>query len=687
MKATLWKELRENLPWALLALLLLGLAEAYALSSGRNTPLNTYDNFTLGSSVFLLVTSFGCALIGVGLAIAQILPEHRTDQWASVLHRPVPRRELFLGKVIPGLLLYLLATLPPLLASIAYAATPGQFAAPFVPGLALPAASDLFLGFTFYALTLLVCLQSGRWLGLRGVIALGGVALFVHHLTSTHPFLVPLLATALLLIAAAGALHDAHRPDRRPTVARIALFVIVLLGSHTIFLVLSVALDWVPWGKPIPTPQFARFLIAPTGEVYVVRKSPDDSGIIVTDTEGNPTPEVSSDLRGQLQFTPISWDLTRSLDWVESIIRDRPRSVMRSVRLVGSGNQGPEQWILLPGRNYFVGYDRLSRRLVSICDSQGFKPADATPVPFADLPAPSNYPFYSPLYYWIDSEVFYFDPQERALTPVADVGSAEIRGIAEVRTDQETPSFAAIGLDDTIRFATATGKPLFTVPYARDINTWRHVSVSATDDRSRYFVLYETAFFWLLAGDDNEARKPTFLDELSPTGQLLATYRLDNPPAPPVRRDWSDYATAATAPLLPTAAFALRARLTPDDHVSTAAPSFFPGLPRNLSPTQFSALTLLGLLLAAATFLWAKQKRFTSLRAATWAAFVIAFGPAGLLTFRLLARWPTDHPCPTCHRPRPVDSNLCPRCGAPWPPPAHAATEILDFPALPLPRA
>ena len=55
----------------------------------------------------------------------QILPELRRDQWAALLHRPVPRGTIFFGKVIAGLLLYLLATAIPFLLSFfpIYAAT------------------------------------------------------------------------------------------------------------------------------------------------------------------------------------------------------------------------------------------------------------------------------------------------------------------------------------------------------------------------------------------------------------------------------------------------------------------------------------------------------------------------------------------------------------------------------------
>src|ERR1700722_2553314 len=165
MKTIIWKELRENLKWAVLACLCLALAEIYTLSDQRDNGRDIYNNLTLCSSAFLMVTSFGCSLIGAALAAIQILPELRKDQWAALLHRPVPRSTIFFGKVSAGLLLYFPAAALPLLASVAYAAAPGQFPGPLVPGMILPAASDLFLGMAFYFGALLLSLHRGPWYG------------------------------------------------------------------------------------------------------------------------------------------------------------------------------------------------------------------------------------------------------------------------------------------------------------------------------------------------------------------------------------------------------------------------------------------------------------------------------------------------------------------------------------------
>ena len=212
MKAMLWKELRENLKWGALAFLALIMGEFYALSAAHTSSSDNYRDLTLMSSAFLLVSAFGCSAIGVGLALVQVLPELRRDQWAALLQRPVSRGTIFLGKVGAGLLLYLGATLLAFVASVAYVIMPGQFAAPMVPGMLIPGLSDLCLGMAFYSGTLLICLDRGPWWTRRLVVGFSLILLLGMHLTAGFPFLLPMVASAIYLVAAWDALpHPSKR--------------------------------------------------------------------------------------------------------------------------------------------------------------------------------------------------------------------------------------------------------------------------------------------------------------------------------------------------------------------------------------------------------------------------------------------------------------------------------------------
>jgi hypothetical protein len=81
-------------------------------------------------------------VVGFLLGLIQILPELKRDRWAALLHRPVSRGVILRGKVVAGLILYAVATVLPFLYFVWQAATPGHFAAPFVPGMVQPGVAD-----------------------------------------------------------------------------------------------------------------------------------------------------------------------------------------------------------------------------------------------------------------------------------------------------------------------------------------------------------------------------------------------------------------------------------------------------------------------------------------------------------------------------------------------------------------
>ena len=231
MKTLLWKEWRENAKWAALAFLGLLLAEIYTLSSQRQQSSDNYTDLTICSSGFLLVSAFGCAAAGAALAALQILPELRRDRWAALLHRPVSRGAIFLGKAVAGLALYLGAVGLPFAASVAYVAVPGQFAAPLVPGMLLPGLNDLAFGAAVYLAALLLCLHRGRWPGSRGAAGAAVAALFALHLTTMWPWLLAAACAAVFGLAARSALLGNGPAQDGPWLGRLAFFLVVFAGD------------------------------------------------------------------------------------------------------------------------------------------------------------------------------------------------------------------------------------------------------------------------------------------------------------------------------------------------------------------------------------------------------------------------------------------------------------------------
>src|SRR4026208_2434409 len=100
-KAIVWKELRENLKWAVAGGLVRasGLTDALREVAGE---VRNWDNWALETSVFS-VTAFGFALVGVLIGLTQTIPENRGDKWGFLAHRPISRSTLFWGKAVSGI--------------------------------------------------------------------------------------------------------------------------------------------------------------------------------------------------------------------------------------------------------------------------------------------------------------------------------------------------------------------------------------------------------------------------------------------------------------------------------------------------------------------------------------------------------------------------------------------------------
>ncbi|MCH8966996.1 MAG: hypothetical protein IID43_04915, partial [Planctomycetes bacterium] len=84
MKAMIWKEIRENLKWAVLGML--GIAIAIVYSRSRSGWYSYWEgDASLCSANFLMIMTFGSAAAGVALGLLQTLRESRRDQWAFLI--------------------------------------------------------------------------------------------------------------------------------------------------------------------------------------------------------------------------------------------------------------------------------------------------------------------------------------------------------------------------------------------------------------------------------------------------------------------------------------------------------------------------------------------------------------------------------------------------------------------------
>ena len=682
MKTIIWKELRENLKWSLLALLCLTLAEIYALSLQRNGGRDVYNNLTVCSSAFLMVSSVWCSVIGAALGAVQILPELRRDQWAALLHRPVSRSIIFFGKVCAGLLLYFLATAPPLLVSVAYAAAPGQFAGPFVPGMILPAASDLFLGITFYFAALLVSLSRGPWYGNRGLLGLSLVPVFVSHVMTGWIFLLPVLASLILMAAAWGAMLSNGLVIGRPKVGRFSFVLVALAAATTAVLLFDSGLFLLPSAasRSAANSSYRDIELTMEGKILLNTWLPDGSVASLTDLDGKPfTDERYVGNNAQLlnRFTPIYWEFESNRGIVDAYLAQHPRDLRNYVEPTNSiQNDGVESWYQLTTRNYFTGYDKLSRRCAAICDRGGFEPAGAAPKPFP-FRLQSGAWNYSPTYlYWSGGQLYGLDFAERSMTPLFHTQSDQIHGAEWVGVNRRKSSYLGVALDKEIRILDLRGNLLLTIPYAHDPRVWLQVSLATIPSADRIFVRYEPYSYLGTSISDSEA-KPSFVDEIDLQGNILHSYSVPHARIAPIPLSWADQVASFTLPFGPASLYTAFSRLfpSPDSNIEYS-PFKLPSL--RIPLARLAMLFAISAALGLCASFWARHAGFSRENARRWAAFVFFFGLPGLITFRLAADWPARVQCPICSRKRSVEAEECPRCHSVWAPPEPNGTEIFD---------
>jgi hypothetical protein len=683
MKAMLWKELRENMKWALLAMVGLGLAEVYGLYYIDSMNPNN-RGITLCNPTFLMATSFGNALVGLILGLVQILPEQRRDQWAALLHRPVSRAVIFRGKALAGLLLYLLAAVPPFLLCFWLAATPGHFVAPFVPELILPGVSDICTGVVFYFAALIVALQRGSWFGARTFALLAAVYLLC-SMSTMHYFYLSVEASVIfgliLFTAAWGAMLSNGKFHDRPWLGRLALLAAVFYGVCGIGLLASTMIT--------ASRGFSYF----TGSEYKVTQ--DGQPIIVSNQ--NMTTTVT-DLAGHVihddRFTG-NRSYANEIDLYEMTYRlgdshgYEPDNSYFNYRLSyeyiqeidNYGEyQNPIQWFFLHSAHYAVGIDRRTKAESEIADRSGFKPAGFPVEPFSGT-----------LSHWYDTpclvqegtDAFIYNLAREERTPLTSNNPTPVYGFA-LRT-YDLPG--GKGSDQVIAVARGQGVQLFdsngvfmtTLPYDPQVNLdrWGTLQFGPNALGDRYYLLY-TASAWV--PQEEKWGMPEYLDEIDAKGILLHSYTLPPLPGAPYQRTWLDYlGENLHAPAIwfwNLGYQKMGAALGIKHLVEGADFSFHTHWPRVKQISE--EIAAWSLFFAAIALGWARWKGMAWRRAWAWAGFVFSFNLAGLITFWIVADFPVRVSCPQCGRKRPIEERECPHCQAGWTLPVARGTEIFD---------
>jgi hypothetical protein len=680
MKSLLWKECHENLKWAVLAALVFG-GVIFLLGPALMSP-----------GLLLFLTPIA-AMAGAVLGFLQVFFESDGDKRSLLLHRPMSRSRIFLGKAAAGVGLYLLAMGIPFACYVAWVATPGHVAEPFRWPMVLPGLADILTGVAYYFAGMLIAQREARWYASRGLPLVTALlcSFFVWMLPEFwHAVLAVVILGALLAVAAWGSFLTGGAFATQPLLGKAALSAALVAA----LLVLGIPVKlfvWLPFhfvGLPAPRANMTRYYVDREGGMMVARFRQGEIESL-TDREGGEPPLLNGKPLSFLALMDMCAPLSADVAPRFRSYRNPGRFFMRCEN---NTSRDSERWFYVSDEGLLVGYDSLSRRVIGSCGPDGFVPAGQQPATrFEGEP-------YKDTFLWqtasadrlsFPGAVYLVDFDSRTVRKLYTPAEGETV-LGAVPAQGEGRTFVLT--DRSARVVHRTGRVLFSAPFVVDPDNYGVVRLAELKNPERWLVRYEPSWFM---GSDLGNVTPVELVEYDPAGHEVARGTL--PPTPVLE---SSGTQALLGAITPPAEAALLTWATGHSIASARQNGgrevpplllflVLPGQYFNPFDTGVTAsggtiLAYRGLILLSALicglvcFLLARRYSFSRAGCLAWSLCGLLFGWAGLLLMLAVEEWPARVACPGCRKPRVVTRDICEHCGARRAPPAADGTEIFE---------
>jgi hypothetical protein len=690
MRSLIWKECHEHFKWVALPTLLIVGPNAFF---GLHPP-------PLMDEGFLLYVGIVAALFGALLGFLQIFFEAGGDKRSLLLHRPLSGSQIFLGKAVVGVGLYVLAVGIPCAWDVALVATQGHIAEPFAWPMVLPLLADVLMGVVYYFAGMLLAQRDGRWYGSRG-LGLAAALLGSFLVWVAPEFWQALLAIAvlgtLLALAAWGSFLTGGAYAPQPRLARAALAATFLAGLLLLGVLVKCTVGACIWGGK----EEYYYTLARDGRVLVVGlKAGEIQG--VTDLDGQDVEALKGKQLDASTLREIEAPLAGPV-WHRFESYRTPSRF--AVRCRNDTSSGDERWFYVPDQGCLLGYDGRSLRLIGRCGPDGFVPPDRQPRErFPGAPYCPTYLFEGVHAYYVNSPggVYAIDFARRTVHLLFTPPAGEtVQGARRWKDEKAKLSRALVLTDNAVHLVDEAGVRLFSAPRAYDRAEYGLVRVGRLENPERFAVWYEPS--WYLRVDGGKAL-PGYVVEYDGAGRELSHRTVPPPPLtePPAGQ-------ALLGVLTPPAEAALNAGATRDciaaarrsegrqmppllHYIAATVPLFVPGAGPDVASEGSAMIAYRFLILLSALagglgcYLLARRYSFRRAERIGWALCGLLFGPTGLLLMLALQEWPARIPCPSCRRARRVDRDRCEHCGGRHAVPPLDGTEIFE-PSDGAPRA
>jgi hypothetical protein len=697
MTSLIWKEWRENFKWtALPSILILG-------------PMMLFGAPLLVSNIYLAYVSLVAGLTGAMLGFLQVFSEAGGDKRSLLLHRPLSPSWIFLGKVIAGTSLYLLALLIPTACAVGLAATPGHVAAPFEWRMTLPWLADVLTGLVYYFAGILTAQREARWYGSRCLpLAAGVVVSFL--VWNVGEFWQALVVIALLggivAVAAWGSMLTAGAYLPQPRSAKAALAATLLAGLSALVFAGKVTIGlWFadPFDYPYELDRQAHlFVINQVGPRITS----------VTNLEGL----VPEGLRGErLDEYTINKIRARASN-AEPFPRGQSyRNPGRYLLAYKNETTPPhEAWWYVPSQGRILGYDKGLKFFLGSFGPDGFVPPQEQPRErfHGEVTQKSlGYEAWARDPLAFPTAAYTVDFHKGTVRTVFVAPSGESIRFASKQADKgENWSMVFVGTDKAVHFLEQDGKPILSVPLEYDVAMAEINLVGRLVNPDRFWVWYfpqwhlplqiqETVPGAKVAVYDSAGRESQPRQEVLPrqgvTRNTPVVYS-DMLVQPSMFQALSGLMTSPTEVIAlvgTTSCLESEARENPTEiplllqNLWLTTQAYLPGVRWDVKShlslaVGFGAMLILAALASGlACFLLPRRHAFSNARRIGWACCGLLFGPTGLLLMIALLEWPAQIACPKCRKLRVVTREQCEHCGAAHALPEPDGTEVFERPA------
>jgi len=672
MKTLIKKELRENLPLALIGLLLFLLLLAHGYHQSRtmldylllNISAQPSSLQPLLSNLLLKEAVLFCGLFGAVLGWMQTRNEAHRDLWAYLVHRPVTRHDIFLGKTIAGLVLYGVSAGLPLAGLVVVVWLPGHVAAPFEWPMALPLLEIFLAGLAGYFAGVLTGLRLARWYASRGLGVGWGIAAFGGIFTCPQYYQSLTLigfAVGVLGLAVWGAYQTDGFYRGQPAIGKLALTAVMTAGCALALLVAGGLVSLI-LSHPF-RPQYASYQMLRDGTVCKISHNGEHDEI--KDLAGHPLldPKTGQEMKykkAQLQFAYGPG--------VDRRFQGEPVNPLNTGSFFNLWNITDHTLWYLDRHGKLVGFDGRTCKQVATLEARG---ADGGATdPFVTR-GTSEYYFYRsgdvPRKFIPAAKTIYrVDFKERTLQAVLTLTNEEVAGYEGQQNNygqDESQSFL-FATRNSVYYLDHEGRVVFKVPYDPGFEKYPDVSLSRLDEHADFHGVTNCYALWFRPDYELNSKSgwkmPIRVQWIGPDGEPtqsrdLPAIRYDTP------EDWTDKLGEALMPPIASV-------------VETGKRWYYEG------GIHYPDWGWKGMPLAVVCALLGgmqiRRYRFPLAATAGWTGFIFFFGLVGLLVLFCVQEWPARETCGNCQKLRVVDRETCEHCGAPFPPAEKNGTEI-----------